>query len=906
MAVQPSAALSLPADPTAALSSLSLLPYLSLSPAPTLVLRVPPLLDALRSRRALSPLRTPLWSGAAYHPPAVSLSQDPFGEHADHDLEGGQSALAGMVDNLHVKTPVGTADAGDYFSLGRAGGGSAVEAASAPSPRPARRPAGTRGWIEANAMLMGALEPAWKNKAWRDGLQASGSADQGSSQAPTRRSSATTTASTSGSGMASPVGNLSFGGGTTSAAGATARGIRDKFAWMVGGGPGGNEEKDVVMSERGLGTVIEDSDEDDDDDDNDNDDVTDDDFEPEKGVETWQATYSFLSLTDQQALLDFLLDFLDDSEVAQSANSTLPSPADSAASSSAPSTDPPPTAPSVVGGDDAGDTISSPTSSSIRLASGFTFTAVLIPPPASTPLQPSYPPSDYHIVLSTPPPATFASEPSSYGYRVQRHSSVGSTFSVTTPGPSLAQKQQEQHLGSYTSPTTSISSNVATLTMGSSPQGSVSGQQAGPGPGKARTSEDRWMKRLGTSEMARRIREHAWHETALGPIESWPASLKTMVTSILASPFRECILWGPSKIIVYNDLYIYTAGGKHPELLGLPAQVGWSEIWDGLEKVANRALSGETVFFRDHFLAMERVGYLEETYHTFSYAPFYDGDGEVLGILNLSIETTATVIAARRLATVRDLVQMTNLARTVDDFCTTAIKSLSSNPYDLPFVLLYRVEEIAHKPTTKEVRAGLEKSVRTSVKLTCKGSLGVPHDHPFLISEATVEMTPPMSRQSSSSASTASGSTATAMDLRERLLEQSGGSLSPAASPGAHQPLPPSSGSSGSTSTASSRQLSSEPAEAPAWSWPFDEACHKREPVFVEDLSAFADSLEKRGWGNPPKHAVVIPIMVEAGQTIPGAVFVLGVNSMNQYDHLMETFFNLVARHVAIGLFAVL
>ncbi|GAA5948632.1 hypothetical protein JCM21900_005196 [Sporobolomyces salmonicolor] len=892
MAVPPAVARSVPADPTAPLASLSLLPYLSLSPAPTVILRVPPLLDALRSRRALSPLRTPLWSGVAYHPPAVSLAQDPFGEHADPDSESGQSALAGMVDNLHVKTPNGAAEASDYFSLGRAGVATGVEAASAPTSKPARRPVGTAGRTEGNLLHMGALEPAWKNKAWREGLQATGSADQGWSQPSTRRSSATTTISTSGSGITSPVGTGTSGGNTTSGVGTSARGIRAKFARMLGGGVGGGEEKDVVMSERGLGTVVEDLDEADGDD---VDDVTDDDFEPEKGIETWQATYSFLSSTDQQALLDFLLDLLDNSEVAPPANST---PAVSAAPFSAPSTDPPPINPSVIRGDNVVDPSSSSASSSVRLACGFTFTALLIPPPASTPLQQSYSPANYHIVLSTP--SAFASDPSFHGYRVHRNSSIGSTFSVTTPGPSLAQKQQEQ-------PAASLSS-IHALSMGPSLQGTVSGQPLSPRRGEAApgTSEDPWVKRLGSSDMARRIREHAWHKTAVGPIESWPSSLKTMVTSILASPFRECILWGPSKIIIYNDLYIHTAGGKHPELLGLPAQIGWSEIWDGLERVANRALSGETVFFRDHFLAMERGGYLEETYHTFSYAPFYDGDGEVMGIINLSIETTATVIAARRLATVRDLVQMTNLARTVDDFCTTAIKSLSSNPYDLPFVLLYRAEEIAHKPTSKEVRAGLEKSVRTSVKLTCKGSLGVPHDHPFLVSEATVDTTPPMSRQSSSSASTASGSTATAMDLRERLLEYNSGSPSPAASPGAHQPPLPLASSSGSTSTASARQLSSQSSKAPAWSWPFEEACHKREPVFIEDLGAFTNSLEKRGWGNPPKHAVVIPIMVEAGQTIPGAFFVLGVNSMNQYDHLMETFFNLVARHVAIGLFAVL
>lgn len=94
--------------------------------------------------------------------------------------------------------------------------------------------------------------------------------------------------------------------------------------------------------------------------------------------------------------------------------------------------------------------------------------------------------------------------------------------------------------------------------------------------------------------------------------------------------------------------------------------------------------------------------------------------------------------------------------------------------------------------------------------------------------------------------------------------------------------------------------------EEPGYSWPFEEACMRREPVFVEDLGPLADTLEKRGWEETPRHAVVIPILVDAAQTIPQAIIVLGVNSRTEYDDLHATFFNLIARHVAVGLFAVL
>jgi hypothetical protein len=101
-------------------------------------------------------------------------------------------------------------------------------------------------------------------------------------------------------------------------------------------------------------------------------------------------------------------------------------------------------------------------------------------------------------------------------------------------------------------------------------------------------------------------------------------------------------------------------------LLGLPAAEGWHEIWQGLASVTARVLAGETVSFNEHFLAMERHGFSEETYHTFSYVPFFSSEGQILGIHNVSLEATAAVVAARRLATVRDLVQLTSMARTVE------------------------------------------------------------------------------------------------------------------------------------------------------------------------------------------------------------------------------------------------
>ncbi|GAA5985176.1 hypothetical protein JCM10908_002555 [Rhodotorula pacifica] len=622
-------------------------------------------------------------------------------------------------------------------------------------------------------------------------------------------------------------------------------------------------------------------------------------------VEPDSDAYRFLSPAEQHQLLLFLLDLVIDSDVLAESGTITPdlrspkaSPrfADRQGSTYSPRQ-------SSFRQDDlsrrgsastnASATVKKPVQNCVLGDFKFTATLILTPPAAPIPGTPAMdrPPPSGFVILTTPPPEPRSKAPLDPGLpqawppgtgigHVPRATAVPLSPDSANAVPLAASADSGGHV--FEAPSAESSRTLPRARRGS---------RANSGTETDLDDDQKWIHALGDGEMAQRIRAHDWSKTSLGPISGWCAELRSGVASILASPFRECILWGEDMAIVYNDLYISTAGDKHPSLLGLPAREGWKEIWDGLNSVAQRTLAGETCYFKDHFLAMERLGFVEETYHTFSYAPFRSSSGKVLGILNLSIESTATVIAARRLATVRDLVQTTSLARTVEDFAGTALRSLGQNPFDLPFVILYTVEEVTTKPTKREVRAGFQSSARKTVKLSCRGATGVPEDHPFLVQEATVDIAPPMSRQSSSSASasTGTGSTATAMDFHGLIGSSSAAS------------------NSSNASTAGPFVANEEEEVGQAWSWPFEEACLKRDPVLVEDLGSLSDTLDRsKGWSYAPRQAVVIPIMVEAGQTVPSAVLVLGVNAMSRYDHLLETFNNLIARHVAIGLFAVL
>lgn len=132
----------------------------------------------------------------------------------------------------------------------------------------------------------------------------------------------------------------------------------------------------------------------------------------------------------------------------------------------------------------------------------------------------------------------------------------------------------------------------------------------------------------GGGEMGARIRAKDWSATPLGPIECWPQSLKTIVRIMLTSRQPIWIGWGPDLIKLYNDPYKAIVGGKHPEALGQPAAVVWREIWDAIGPRLETAMQqNEGTYDEALLLIMERYGYQEETYYTFSYSPVPADEG---------------------------------------------------------------------------------------------------------------------------------------------------------------------------------------------------------------------------------------------------------------------------------------
>lgn len=151
----------------------------------------------------------------------------------------------------------------------------------------------------------------------------------------------------------------------------------------------------------------------------------------------------------------------------------------------------------------------------------------------------------------------------------------------------------------------------------------------------------------GSLGMAEKIRRFDWAATPVGPPETWPNALKTVLAVSLASEFPKAIVWGPELITFYNDGFAPILGEK-PEALGRPFSDVWAEAWDEISPIVARAFGGQSTFIEDFPLTVNRRGHDERAYFTFCYSPISDESGRVLGMLDTVIETTGKVEADRQ------------------------------------------------------------------------------------------------------------------------------------------------------------------------------------------------------------------------------------------------------------------
>ncbi|HSJ32975.1 MAG TPA: PAS domain-containing protein [Longimicrobiales bacterium] len=160
----------------------------------------------------------------------------------------------------------------------------------------------------------------------------------------------------------------------------------------------------------------------------------------------------------------------------------------------------------------------------------------------------------------------------------------------------------------------------------------------------------------GPGEMRALCRALDWSATPLGPVGSWPVSLRTIVGSVLGSRNPMFLFWGPDLVQIYNDAYRPSLGtgdgavSRHPRALGMRGREFWTDIWDAIGPQIDQVMTtGVATWHEDQYLPIERDGRLDDVWWTYSYGPVHDDDGRINGVLVVCQETTQRILAEQAL-----------------------------------------------------------------------------------------------------------------------------------------------------------------------------------------------------------------------------------------------------------------
>lgn len=137
-----------------------------------------------------------------------------------------------------------------------------------------------------------------------------------------------------------------------------------------------------------------------------------------------------------------------------------------------------------------------------------------------------------------------------------------------------------------------------------------------------------------------------WSSTSLGPLEKWPAALKTATSMILNASLPMSLLVGEDAIALFNDAQGELYGEDLARALGAKAREHWPEYAPLTEAAIEAGKRGERLFFRELELPNTYTG--GSAWLNIDYSPVRDENGAYIGVLSVMVDMTNRVQAERR------------------------------------------------------------------------------------------------------------------------------------------------------------------------------------------------------------------------------------------------------------------
>ncbi len=208
------------------------------------------------------------------------------------------------------------------------------------------------------------------------------------------------------------------------------------------------------------------------------------------------------------------------------------------------------------------------------------------------------------------------------------------------------------------------------------------------------------------------MRNYEWKAHPLGPPDQWPVSLKSGLRIMLNSAHPMFIWWSKELYMFHNDSYLPALGDKHPRALGSKATEMWAEVWGQIGGVVEEILKGGEAFYAEELLMpLNRKGFLEDTYWTFSYSSIPDDEGRVNGIFCACTEVTETVLAKRRLRIIKDIAESLDGLHKEENICQKVCEILENNKGDIPFSLIYLLDGNGEEAKLQGMTTGLSPGI---------------------------------------------------------------------------------------------------------------------------------------------------------------------------------------------------